>query len=63
MLVSTIRGTRSTWSAGGVPTADAVMLDITMPLHATEDVARGFLNTAEAFDKEIEPPPMIFHGR
>jgi hypothetical protein len=43
--------------------SDAVMLDLTMPLHATEDVARGFLNTAEAFDKEIESPPMIFHGR
>jgi len=39
------------------------MLDITMPLHATEDVTRGFLNTAKAFDKNVEPPSMIFHGR
>jgi nicotinamidase-related amidase len=32
------------------------MLDITMPLHATEDVTRGFTNTAKAFDENIEPP-------
>ena len=51
------------WSAGGVPAADAVMLDITMPLHATEDVTRGFINTAMEFDKNTEPPAMIFHGR
>jgi enoyl-CoA hydratase/carnithine racemase len=58
-----VRTLLKTWSAGGVPAADAVMLDITMPLHATEDVTRGFVNTAKAFDKEIEPPPMIFYGR
>jgi hypothetical protein len=39
------------------------MLDITMPLHATEDVTRGFINTAKAFDKNVEPAAMIFHGR
>src|SRR5215470_17089458 len=58
-----VRSLLKAWSAGGVPAADAVMLDITMPLHATEDVTRGFINTAKAFDKNIEPPAMIFHGR
>jgi enoyl-CoA hydratase/carnithine racemase len=51
------------WSAGGVPLADAMMLDITMDLFNTEDCTRGFLNTAKAFDREIEPPDMIFNGR
>src|SRR6266516_1482707 len=31
-----VRTLLKAWSAGGVPAADAVMLDITMPLHATE---------------------------
>jgi enoyl-CoA hydratase/carnithine racemase len=51
------------WSAGGVPLADAMMLDITTDLFNTEDCTRGFLNTAKAFDREIEPPDMIFNGR
>jgi enoyl-CoA hydratase/carnithine racemase len=51
------------WSAGGVSTADAMMLDITMDLYATEDSTRGFQNTAEAFNRDVEPPGMIFHGR
>jgi len=51
------------WSAGGVPAADAMMLDITMDLFNTEDSTRGFLNTAKAFDLDIEPPDMVFHGR
>ena len=51
------------WSAGGVPAADAVMLDITMDLFNTEDVRRGFENTAKAFDRDIEPPDMTFHNR
>ena len=58
-----VRTLLKVWSGGGVPAADAALLDITMPLHATEDVTRGFLNTAAAFEKDIEPPPMIFHGR
>jgi enoyl-CoA hydratase/carnithine racemase len=51
------------WSAGGVPAADAMMLDITMDLFNTEDCTRGFLNTAKAFDRDVEPPDMVFHGR
>jgi enoyl-CoA hydratase/carnithine racemase len=51
------------WSAGGVPGADSTMLDITMDLFDTEDSTRGFLNTAKAFDLDIEPPDMVFNGR
>ena len=51
------------WSAGGVPAADAVMLDVTMDLFNTEDCTRGFLNTAAAFDRDVEPPDMIFNNR
>jgi enoyl-CoA hydratase/carnithine racemase len=51
------------WSAGGVPAADAMMLDISMDLYDTEDCTRGFLSTAKAFDQGIEPPEMVFHNR
>jgi enoyl-CoA hydratase/carnithine racemase len=51
------------WSAGGAPAADAMMLDITMDLYSTEDSTRGFANAAKAFDRDIEPPDLVFHGR
>jgi enoyl-CoA hydratase/carnithine racemase len=51
------------WSAGGVPAADAMMLDLTMDLYLTEDCTRGFLSTAKAFNEGVEPPDIIFHGR
>jgi enoyl-CoA hydratase/carnithine racemase len=51
------------WSAGGVTAADAVMLDLTMDLFNTDDCTRGFLNTAKAFDRDVEPPDMEFNGR
>jgi enoyl-CoA hydratase/carnithine racemase len=51
------------WSAGGVPAADAMMLDVTMDLYSSEDCTRGFLSTAKAFDQGIEPPEMIFYNR
>jgi enoyl-CoA hydratase/carnithine racemase len=51
------------WSAGGVPAADAMLLDITMDLYSSEDCTRGFASTAKAFDQGIEPPDVIFYGR
>ena len=51
------------WSGGGVPAADAIMLDITMELFHTKDVERGFISTAKAFDEGIEPPDLDFEGR
>jgi enoyl-CoA hydratase/carnithine racemase len=51
------------WSAGGVPAADTVMLDVSMDLFNTEDVTRGFLNTAGAFDRDVEPPDIVFNNR
>jgi enoyl-CoA hydratase/carnithine racemase len=51
------------WSAGGVPAADAIMLDIAMELFHTEDARRGFESTAKAFDAEVEPPELVYEGR
>jgi enoyl-CoA hydratase/carnithine racemase len=51
------------WSGGGITAADAVMPDVTMELFLTEDVQRGFINTAKAFDADVEPPEMTFEGK
>jgi enoyl-CoA hydratase/carnithine racemase len=51
------------WSSGGVAAADLVMLDIAMELFNGADAQRGFANTAEAFDKDIEPPALVFEGK
>ena len=51
------------WSGGGITAADAVMPDITMELFNTQDVQRGFINTAKAFDDNVEPPEMTFEGK
>jgi enoyl-CoA hydratase/carnithine racemase len=51
------------WSGGGVPAADIMMLDVAMELHGGPDAQRGFASTAEAFDKDIEPPTLVFEGK
>jgi enoyl-CoA hydratase/carnithine racemase len=51
------------WSSGGVAAADVVMLDVTMDLFNSADAKRGFLNTAKAFDADVEPPALIFEGK
>src|ERR1700736_4261553 len=51
------------WSSGGVAAADLVMLDVAMELYDGADAQRGFVNTAEAFDKDIEPPSLVFEGK
>ena len=51
------------WSAGGVPVADAMMLDIAIDLFNSEDCTRGFLSTAEVFNRDVEPPDMVFNNR
>src|ERR1700749_1790124 len=50
------------WSAGGVPVADAMMLDVALGLFNSDDCSRGFASTAKAFDLGVEPPDMVFHG-
>jgi enoyl-CoA hydratase/carnithine racemase len=52
-----------TWSSGGVAGADVAMLDIGMELYKTEDATRGFVNTAEAFDRDEEPGDLVFYGK
>src|SRR5882724_8215760 len=51
------------WSSGGVAAADLVMLDVAMELYDGPDAQRGFANTADAFDKDIEPPTLVFEGK
>src|ERR1700726_150133 len=51
------------WSSGGVAAADLVMLDVAMELYNGADAQRGFANTAEAFNKDIEPPTLVFEGK
>jgi enoyl-CoA hydratase/carnithine racemase len=51
------------WSSGGVAAADLVMLDVAMELYNGADAQRGFANTADAFNKDIEPPTLVFEGK
>jgi hypothetical protein len=46
-----------------LPAADAVMLEVVTDLFNTEDCTRGFLNRAEAIDRGVQPPEMIFNNR
>jgi enoyl-CoA hydratase/carnithine racemase len=51
------------WSSGGVAGADLVMLDVAMELYDGTDARRGFASTADAFNKDIEPPALVFEGK
>jgi enoyl-CoA hydratase/carnithine racemase len=58
-----IRALLKAWAAGGVPGADSVLLDITMPLHGSEDARRGRTARVEAMKRGVEPEPVVFNGR
>jgi enoyl-CoA hydratase/carnithine racemase len=58
-----IRTLLKAWSGGGVPSADAMILDVTMSLHSSEDARRGRTARADAIKKGIEPPKIVFTGR
>ena len=58
-----IRALLKAWAGGGVPGADAVLLDITMGLHGTDDARRGRTARAEAMKRGTEPEPVVFSGR
>jgi enoyl-CoA hydratase/carnithine racemase len=58
-----VRALLKAWAAGGVPGADAVLLDITMPLHGSEDARRGRTARVEAIKRGVEPEPVVFNGR
>jgi enoyl-CoA hydratase/carnithine racemase len=58
-----VRQILKAWSSGGVAGADAVMLDVALPLHATADAARGRAARAEALARGEEPKPVTFEGR
>lgn len=58
-----IRTLLKAWSGGGVPSADAMILDVTMSLHSSEDARRGRTARADAIERGIEPPNIVFTGR
>ena len=58
-----IRALLKAWAASGVPGADSVLLDLTMPLHNTEDARRGRTARADAMRRGVEPQPVVFLGR
>ena len=60
---SATRALLKAWSSGGVAAADLVMLDVAMELYNGADAQRGFANTADAFNKDIEPPTLVFEGK
>jgi enoyl-CoA hydratase/carnithine racemase len=51
------------WSSGGVAAADVVILDVAMELFNGADAQCGFANTADAFNKNVEPPTLVFEGK
>src|SRR4030088_1697264 len=51
------------WSSGGVAAADLVMLDVAMELYGGAHAQRGSASTADAFNKDIEPPTLVFEGK
>jgi enoyl-CoA hydratase/carnithine racemase len=57
-----IRALLKAWSGGGVPAADTILLDVTMPLHLTEDARTGRTRRAEANKRGVEPEPPVFTG-
>ena len=40
-----------------------MMLDVAMELYDGRDAQRGFANTADAFEKGIELPSLVFEGK
>ncbi|ACC73992.1 enoyl-CoA hydratase/isomerase family protein [Paraburkholderia phymatum] len=58
-----IRSLLKAWAGGGVPAADSVLLDITMPLHGTEDARKGRTARVEAIRRGVEPEPVLFTGQ
>lgn len=51
------------WSGGGVPAADAMMLDVAIDLFSTEDTTNGIRNSAKAIAAGVQPAPLTFLGR
>jgi len=58
-----IRTLLKAWSGGGVPSADSMILDVTMALHGSEDARRGRTAGADAIKMGIEPSKIVFTGR
>ena len=44
-------------------TVSGPLLDVAMELYDGPDAQRGFVSTADAFNKDIEPPTLVFEGK
>jgi enoyl-CoA hydratase/carnithine racemase len=51
------------WSFGGVPAADAAMLEVVTNLFDTEDCTRAIQNRAESIERGVQPQEIIFNNR
>jgi enoyl-CoA hydratase/carnithine racemase len=58
-----IRTLLKAWAGGGIAAADTVLLDVTMPLHGSEDARRGRTARVKAIENGVEPSPPVFTGR
>ncbi|HEY2533696.1 MAG TPA: enoyl-CoA hydratase/isomerase family protein [Xanthobacteraceae bacterium] len=58
-----MRAMLKAWSDGGVATADAVMLDLTMDLFNSKDATKGFAATAKAIEANVQRPTLTFEGQ
>ncbi|WP_263367916.1 enoyl-CoA hydratase/isomerase family protein [Edaphobacter bradus] len=51
------------WTFGGIPAADAMMLEVVTNLFDTEDCTRGIQNRAESIERGVPPTEIIFNNR
>lgn len=58
-----VRTLLKAWAGGGVPAADSVLLDVTMPLHGSEDARKGRTARVDAIRRGVQPEPVVFVGR
>lgn len=58
-----IRTLLKAWSGGGITAADSIFLDVTMPLHGSEDARSGRAARVEALKNGTAPERPVFVGR
>lgn len=58
-----IRSMLKAWSGGGIAAADAMLLDLTMPLHGSEDARAGRAERVKALAEGRLPVAPAFVGR
>jgi len=51
------------WAQGGVQTAENALIDLSVPLFDTEDVSVALKSAAEALEKGVPRPILVFKGK